>query len=190
MSSTHLRLLIFLPAILIAACASSSLAFRLIYSAQKLNKQGDNIQPWSTPFPVWNQSIVPCPVLTVAFTHVDPSATWPQVHTQELKQELGQQPQRVFHLSKRIPPTGPGVGWKRRRGVAKTPTSFSLWPLGGASCFLQPGTHNADPYWDQFLALSLSKLLELVMDREAGPAAVHGISKSWTRLSKWTELKL
>ena len=35
-------------------------------SAYKLKKQGDNIQPWRTPFPVWNQSIIPCPVLTVA----------------------------------------------------------------------------------------------------------------------------
>ena len=34
--------------------------------ACKLNKQSDNIQPWCAPFPVWNQSIVPCPVLTVA----------------------------------------------------------------------------------------------------------------------------
>ena len=32
----------------------------------KLNKQGDNIQPWHTPFPIWNQSVVPCPVLTLA----------------------------------------------------------------------------------------------------------------------------
>ena len=49
--SAHLRLLIFLPAILIPACASSSLAFGMMYSAYKLNKQGDNIQPWRTPFP-------------------------------------------------------------------------------------------------------------------------------------------
>ena len=44
-SSTYLRLLMFLPAIWILACASSSLAFHKIYSACKLNKQGDNIQP-------------------------------------------------------------------------------------------------------------------------------------------------
>ena len=52
--------------ILIPACVSSSPAFLMMYSAYKLNKQGDNIQPWRTPFPIWNQSIVPCPVLTVA----------------------------------------------------------------------------------------------------------------------------
>ena len=38
----------------------------MIYSAYKLNKQGGNIQPWHTPSPIWNQSVVPCPVLTVA----------------------------------------------------------------------------------------------------------------------------
>ena len=35
----------------------------------KLNKQGDNIQPWCTPFPIWNHSVVPCPVLTVVSWH-------------------------------------------------------------------------------------------------------------------------
>ena len=65
-SSENLRLLIFLLAILIPAYASSSLAFHMMYSAYKLNKQGDNIQPWYIHFPIWNQSIVPCPILTVA----------------------------------------------------------------------------------------------------------------------------
>ena len=65
-SSAYLRLLIFLWAILIPACASSSLAFHVLYSAYKLNKQGDNIQPWCTPFPIWNQSVVPCLIPTVA----------------------------------------------------------------------------------------------------------------------------
>ena len=53
-SSAYLRLLIFLLAILIPACASSILPAFLM------------IQPWSTPFPIWNQSVVPCPVLTAA----------------------------------------------------------------------------------------------------------------------------
>ena len=65
-SSPYLRLLMFLLAILIPAFVSSSLAFHMMYSACKLNKQYDNIQPWCTPFLIWNQSVVPCPVLTVA----------------------------------------------------------------------------------------------------------------------------
>ena len=37
--------------------------------------------------------------------------------------------------------------------------------------------------------MNLNKLQELVMDREAWRAAVHGVVKSWTRLSDRTELK-
>ena len=65
-SPANLRLLIFLPVILIPACASSSPAFCMMYSAHKLNKPSDNIQPWYTPFWIWNQSVVPCPVVSVA----------------------------------------------------------------------------------------------------------------------------
>ena len=53
-----LRLLIFLLAILTPACVSSRPAFLMMYSAYKLNKQGDNIYPWRTPFPIWNQSVL------------------------------------------------------------------------------------------------------------------------------------
>ena len=65
-SSAYLRLVIFLQTILIPACSSCNLAFLMMFSAYKLNKQGNNIQPWHTPFPIWNQSVAPCPVLTVA----------------------------------------------------------------------------------------------------------------------------
>ena len=68
-SSAYLRLLIFLPGVLIPAYASCSLAFHMMYSAYKLNMQGDNIKPWFTPFTIWNQSVVPCLVLTVASWH-------------------------------------------------------------------------------------------------------------------------
>ena len=65
-SSAYLILFTFLLEILIPGCVSSSPAFYMMQSAYKLNKQGNNIQPWWTPFPILNQSIVPCPVLTIA----------------------------------------------------------------------------------------------------------------------------
>ena len=54
-SSAYLRLLIFLLEVLIPSCKSSSPAFHMVYSAYKLNKQGDSVQPWCTHFPVLTQ---------------------------------------------------------------------------------------------------------------------------------------
>ena len=51
-SSAYLKLLILLLAILIPVCASSSPTFCMMYSAYKLNKQGDKIQLWYT-LPIW-----------------------------------------------------------------------------------------------------------------------------------------
>ena len=72
-SSAYLRLLIFLPTVLILACASSSPAFLMMYSAYNLNKQGDNPGCLAlfalTSIPIWNQSVIPYPVLTVASWH-------------------------------------------------------------------------------------------------------------------------
>ena len=65
-TSAYLRVLLFLSAILIPACDSSSTTFHMMYSEHKLNKQNDNIQPCHTPFPILNQSVVPCKVLIVA----------------------------------------------------------------------------------------------------------------------------
>ena len=68
-SCAYLKFLIFLPAIFILACDASSSAFHMMFSAYKLNKQGDNIHPCYTPFSIWNQSVVPCPVLLLLDLH-------------------------------------------------------------------------------------------------------------------------
>ena len=68
LSYAYLRLLIFILAIMIPACVSSSLAFHIMYSAYKLNNQGDNIQPSHSPSSTCNQFVVPCLALTCFLT--------------------------------------------------------------------------------------------------------------------------
>ena len=65
-SSAYLRLLMFLQPILLPDCNSSSMAFLMMCSANRLNKQGDSRQPCHTPFSTLNQSVAPYRVLMVA----------------------------------------------------------------------------------------------------------------------------
>ena len=88
-SSAYLRLIL-LPQSLFQHVLHPAQHFSLMYSAYKLNK-GDNIQPWHTPFPIWNQSVVPCPVLTVA--------SWPAHRSLRRQVEWSGTPisLRIFH---------------------------------------------------------------------------------------------
>ena len=78
MSSAYLRLLKFLSAILIPAVLPPAQHFSWCI-LHRSYKQRDNIQPWRTPFPIWNQFVVPCPVLT--------AASWP---ANKVSQKAGQ----------------------------------------------------------------------------------------------------
>ena len=66
--------------------------FHMMYSAYKLYKQGDNIQPWHTPFPASNQSVVPCPILT--------ASSWPTYRflSRQLKWSGIPIYWRIFHI--------------------------------------------------------------------------------------------
>ena len=92
-----------------------------MYSAYKLNKQGDNIQPWHTPFPILNQSIVLCKVLMVA--------SWPawrflrrQIRWSDIPISLRIFQFVVVHTSQRLSCSQ----WSRNRCFSGIPL-FCLW---------------------------------------------------------------
>ena len=73
------------------------------------------------------------------------------------------------------------------RRVDSLEKTLMLGPIGARRRRGDRGWQMLDGIID-LINMSLSELRELVMDREAWHAVIHGVAKSWTRLSDWTEL--
>ena len=153
---------------MIPACASSSPAFFMMYSAHKLNKQGDNIQPWRIPFPILNHFIVPWTTRRSnqsILREISPECSLEGLMLKLKLQYFGHLIQRTDSLEKTLIlgkiEGGKRRGWQRMRSFYSNTNTMDM---------------------------SLSRLRELVMDRAAWRSTVHGVTKSQTRPRDWTEL--
>ena len=169
-SSAYLRLLLFLPAILIPACASTNLAFLMMYSAYKLNKQDDNIQPWCTPFSILNQSIVPCPVLTVASWPAYRFLRW-QVKRSGISTSL-----RIFH----------SLLWSTQsKALAWSPTAIMILYMHNQKLIICPTHCDIQPHYLLKPFLNSSPVwASLVAQRLKGLPAMQ---KTWVRYLGWED---
>ena len=148
MSPAYLRLLIFLLATLIHVCASSSPAIHMMYCKCKLNKQSANTQPWRSPVPIVNQSIVQIPVITMApYRFLRRRERWPGIPVYL----------RIFHSL--LWPTVKGFSAVNEAEVdgflmnlsdsnsSKTSSGFKSWRDGNAQRVKERNTNQGRSHW-------------------------------------------
>ena len=145
----------FLPAVLIPAGASSNPAFLMMYSAYKLNKQGDNIQPWCT---LWTARRSNQSILKEIFRRTEYS--WKDWWWSWNSNTLATWCEELTHLKR------PWCWERLRAGGEGDDRGWNGW--------------KASPTWCLSKLMSLSKLRESVIDREVWHAAVHGFTMNWT----------
>ena len=93
-----------------------------MYFAYKLNKQGNNIQPWCIPFLTWNQSVDSCPVLT--------TASWPAYR----------------FLRRQIRWSGTPITWRIFHSLlSSTQSDFGIIKKAEVNVFLEPSRFFNDP---------------------------------------------
>ena len=165
-SSAYLRLVIFLPSTLIPACISSSLAFLMMYSAYKLNKQGDN-KPSYILSPVSNQFVVPCPFVSVAswtaYRFLRRQVRWSDIPiSKNFSQFVVIHPVKRFAIINKAEDVFLALSWFFNYPVnvgnlisgssAFSKTSLNLWKFM-VHILLKPGLENFEHYftsvWDE-----------------------------------------
>ena len=152
-----------------------------MYSAYKLNKQGDNIQPWRTPLPIWNQSVVPCPVLTVASWPAyrflkRPTYMWILKILKLIIKQTNKKLAYCYKLNICVPPISAG-SWKKQESSRETsisalltmPKPLTVWIPKNCGKFFKRWEYQTTwpASWETYMQVRKQQL-ELDMEQHTG----------------------
>ena len=165
----------------------------MMYSAYKLSKQGDDIQPWCTPFPIWNQSIVP--ILTVT--------SWPayRFHRRQVKKKIKKIKvgSSVSKINSHLLIVQPLEGWPETlsNSAEQRPALGSRYPLCAEhsvvpSCLVQKtpclGTVTPRPSSDQCPSWAPENVPSVILERPCPVSRKHFFSSEGALHQPWPQL--